>query len=79
MFFSSTRFTLIPHLSVASSYGGDFALMISRRSGCGQLHFANDVPQSGGGEVFDGVDGALYAVGVELASVRKEHHGVDLR
>ena len=31
-----------------------------------QLHIADDIPQGGGGQAFNGQDGTLHAVGIQL-------------
>ena len=44
-----------------------------------QLHVADDVAQRGGGQVLNGGERALHAVGKQLrVGDLEEHHGVDL-
>ena len=81
MFFSSTRLTLMPQGSVASSrMARILALMVSRLvRRLVQLQLTDDVAQGGGGEVLNGAHGILHAIGVELGvGDLKIDDGVDL-
>ena len=67
MFFSSTRLTLMPQLSVASSQDGPHlgVDVVAAGEGLVQLQVADDVPQGGGGQILNGPHGVLHAVGVQ--------------
>ena len=67
MFFSSTRLTLMPQLSVASSRMARIWVVdvVPAGEGLVQLQVADDVPQGGGGEVLNGPHGVLHAVGIQ--------------